>query len=107
MVKIDRIEVEGFRGITRACTLPLNGKSLLLFGENGTGKSSFVDALERLFTGKVSTLEGRMGVSTERHGPNIRIPATAENDAVSLVTTDHTDFDPIDRSGILRIEWLR
>lgn len=71
MLKIDRIEIEGFRGITRACTLPLNGKSLLLFGENGTGKSSFVDALERLFTGKVSTLEGRMGVSTERHGPNI------------------------------------
>ena len=73
MVKIDQIEVEGFRGITRACTLPLDGKSLLLFGENGTGKSSFVDALERLFTGKISTLEGRMGVSTERHGPNIRI----------------------------------
>lgn len=72
MVKIDRIEVEGFRGITRACTLPLDVKSLLLFGENGTGKSSFVDALERLFTGKVSTLEGQMGVSTERHGPNIR-----------------------------------
>lgn len=33
--------------------------------------------------------------------------ATAENDAVPLVTTDHTDFDPIDRSGVLQIEWLR
>ena len=73
MIKIDHIVVEGFRGITKECTLPLDGKSLLLFGENGTGKSSFVDALEKLFTGKVSTLEGRMGVSTERHGPNIRI----------------------------------
>jgi len=72
MIKIDRIEVEGFRGITCDSTLSLDGKSLLLFGENGTGKSSFVDALERLFTGKVSTLEGRMGVSTEHHGPNIR-----------------------------------
>ena len=73
MVKIDRIEIEGFRGITHACTLPLDRKSLLLFGENGTGKSSFVDALEILFAGKVSTLEGRMGVSTREHGPNIRI----------------------------------
>ena len=72
IIGISRIEVEGFRGITRACVLPLEGKSLLLFGENGTGKSSFVDALERLFTGEVSILEGRMGVSTERHGPNIR-----------------------------------
>ena len=33
--------------------------------------------------------------------------ATAENDAVPLVTTDHTDFDPIEQSGILQIEWLR
>lgn len=73
MVKIDQIEVEGFRGITGLSTLPLDGKSLLLFGENGTGKSSFIDALERLFTGKVSTLEHRMGVSTERHGANIWI----------------------------------
>lgn len=78
MIKIDRIVVEGFRGITRACTLPFDGKSLLLFGENGTGKSSFVDALEILFTGKVSTLEGRMGVSTERHGPNIRAVGPTE-----------------------------
>jgi predicted nucleic acid-binding protein len=33
--------------------------------------------------------------------------ATAENDAVPLVTTDHMDFDPIAESGILQIEWLR
>ena len=33
--------------------------------------------------------------------------ATAENDGVPLVTTDHTDFDPIDQAGLLQIEWLR
>ncbi len=33
--------------------------------------------------------------------------ATAENDAVPLVTTDHSHFDPIDRGGMLQIEWLR
>lgn len=89
MVKIDRIEVEGFRGITNSCTLPLEGKSLLLFGENGTGKSSFVDALERLFTGKVSTLEGRMGVSTERHGPNIRSSSPSK---IYVRFTDGSEF---------------
>lgn len=78
MINIDRIEIEGFRGITGACSLSLDGKSLLLFGENGTGKSSFVDGIERLFTGKVSTLEGRMGVSTDRHGPNIRTTGSAK-----------------------------
>jgi len=89
MLRIDRIEIEGFRGITCACTLPLNGKSLLLFGENGTGKSSFVDALERLFTGKVSTLEGRMGVSTERHGPNIRISGSPK---ISVRFSEDSEF---------------
>jgi len=53
--------------------LLFGGKSLLLFGENGTGKSSFVEALERLLTGLVSTLDGRgQGLSSDRHGPHIR-----------------------------------
>jgi hypothetical protein len=90
MIKINRIYVEGFRGITSACTLSLYGKSLLLFGENGTGKSSFVDALERLFTGKVSTLEGRMGVSTEHHGPNIRISGQPK---ISVDFSDNSEFN--------------
>ena len=33
--------------------------------------------------------------------------ATAENDAVPLVTTDHVYFDSIEQSGALQIEWLR
>jgi len=32
--------------------------------------------------------------------------ATAENYGIPLVTIDHKDFDPIDQSGILQIEWL-
>ena len=91
MTKIERIEVEGFRGVTQALTLSLDGKSLLLFGENGTGKSSFVDALERLFTGKVSTLEGRMGVSTEHHGPNIRIRA-GDSPKISVRFSEDSEF---------------
>jgi predicted nucleic acid-binding protein len=33
--------------------------------------------------------------------------AAAEHYAVSLVTTDHGDFDPIEQAGLLQIEWLR
>ena len=33
--------------------------------------------------------------------------ATAENDGVPLVTTDHEHFDRIGQSGALQIEWLR
>ena len=59
MPRIRRLEIRGFRGIRQQVPLLLEGKSVLLFGENGTGKSSFVDALEKLFTGRVSTLDGR------------------------------------------------
>jgi predicted nucleic acid-binding protein len=33
--------------------------------------------------------------------------ATAENDAVPLVTTDHTHFDQIEQAGLLQFTWLR
>lgn len=72
MPRIRRLDVQGFRGIRQPASLLFEGKSVLLFGENGTGKSSFVDALERTLTGKVSTLDGRLGLSTDRHGPHIR-----------------------------------
>src|SRR6266852_1242691 len=72
MPKISRLDVRGLRGILSQRSLIFDGKSLLLFGENGTGKSSFVDALERLLLGRVSTLDGRAGLSSERHGPHIR-----------------------------------
>jgi energy-coupling factor transporter ATP-binding protein EcfA2 len=71
MPRIRRLELRGFRGVRSEVALLFDGKSILLFGENGTGKSSFVDALEKLFTGRVSTLDGRQGLSSDHHGPHI------------------------------------
>lgn len=33
--------------------------------------------------------------------------ATAEEYACPLITTDHSDFDPFDQAGAIRILWLR
>jgi len=73
MPRIKKLHVYGYRGITKEVNLPLEGKSLILFGESGTGKSSFVDAIEKLLTGKVSSLDGYLGLSSTRHGPSIRV----------------------------------
>ncbi len=79
-----------FRSATPFITWSLHGLSLitispennlhhllcnhyLILGENGTGKSSFIDAIEFYFTGKVSHLEGAQGVSTARHAPHILV----------------------------------
>jgi len=76
MPKISRLDVRGFRGILNQRSLIFDGKSVLLFGENGTGKSSFADALEWLFTGRLTTLDGRaQELSSQRHAAHIRSTA--------------------------------
>jgi AAA15 family ATPase/GTPase len=67
---IKRLKVKWFRGIVET-DLEFDGKSIILFGENGQGKSSFVDALEFLFKGQVSYLEEAQTTSTSRHVPHI------------------------------------
>ena len=55
-IKINKIEIDGIRGIRSKLELPLNGKSIVLYGDNGTGKSSISDSLEWFYTNKVSHL---------------------------------------------------
>ncbi len=85
MPLISRLEVADFRGVPGPGTsLIFDNKSVLLFGENGTGKSSFVDAIEKLLCGRVATLDGRaQGISSDRQGPHIR--AGLSGPAISIV----------------------
>jgi energy-coupling factor transporter ATP-binding protein EcfA2 len=68
--KIKAIHIHALRGI-RDLNLDLNGKSLVLKGDNGMGKSSIVDALEFFFTGRVAHLQGIEGVSNKKHLPHV------------------------------------
>lgn len=56
--KINNISIKGIRGAKNAFNLPLGGKSALIYGDNGTGKSSISDSLEWFFTDKVEHLAG-------------------------------------------------
>lgn len=56
--KIKSISITGIRGIKDSISLPLNEKSVLLYGDNGTGKSSISDAIEWFYADKVSHLSG-------------------------------------------------
>ena len=66
MTTIDAIDIRGIRGI-RQCTLDVGGKWLYVWGENGAGKSSLVDAIEYFFTGHVQSLEGAQSLSLIKH----------------------------------------
>ena len=67
---------------------------------------SFLQVLEKVDESFIKRV-GRWKATQDISLGDAFAAATAENDAVPLVTTDHTDFDPIDCSGMLRIEWLR
>jgi len=76
-MKVETLSAVAFRGL-RDDTIPLAGRSLLLlYGENGTGKSSVVDALEYLATGEVRHLEDSQATSTRKHAPHVELPAAS------------------------------
>ena len=57
MVKIKTISIKAIRGIPDL-TLDFDGQDVLIKGDNGTGKSSILDAIEFFFSGKISIFEG-------------------------------------------------
>lgn len=61
-IKLKNIEIKSFRGIKNS-SIDFNNRSLVLVGENGSGKSSIVNAFEYLFTGKVDTLSGKQAIN--------------------------------------------
>lgn len=56
MIKIKSLSLKGFRGVKEELPLELNSKSALLFGDNGTGKSSITDAIEWFYKDSVDHL---------------------------------------------------
>jgi len=56
--KIKSINITGIRGVREGLNLSPNKKSLLIYGDNGTGKSSITDALEWFYNDSIEHLTG-------------------------------------------------
>ncbi len=69
-MKIHELRIRNIRGI-RELNLKLAGRTFVVCGQNGTGKSGVVDALDFLFSGKIGRLTGRRGLSTRDHGKHL------------------------------------
>src|SRR6476620_1357835 len=60
--KLQRLAMHAFRGVPSEMTVDFGqGESTVVYGDNGTGKSTIADALEWYFTGEIELLshEGR------------------------------------------------
>lgn len=89
-MKVLEIEIAGFRGI-RQLTLKPNGASFAVLGDNGTGKSGVVDAIDFLLTGHIARLEGEgtQGISLREHGPHIDMNPPDARVTATVRTANH------------------
>jgi ABC-type lipoprotein export system ATPase subunit len=93
MIKIDKITLNNFRFFTddyRHNTFGLNGKNMLLYGENGSGKSSIFKAFEFLAQTNIDKemfLKSKNIFST--HKPFIKF--NLDNDKEIIIDEDNLD----------------
>ena len=80
MAKIKSINISGIRGVKEPLSLNLESKSILIFGENGSGKSSLTDAIEWYYSDGVKHLVSGETSSTKGRGAlrNLFIPDSEE-----------------------------
>ena len=90
-VKLKKLSGQGFRGILKRVWLDFEDqcKNLVLFGNNGDGKSSFTDALEWFFTDRIEHLQ-REGCGREDYF-NDSLPKT--QDAIVEISFSESNFD--------------
>lgn len=58
MIKLKQIKITGIRGIKDSLTLSPDKRSLLIYGDNGAGKSSITDTIEWFYKDKIAHLSG-------------------------------------------------
>lgn len=58
MIKIQSFNLNGIRGVKTDCSVELDGKSVLFYGESGAGKSSISDVFEWFFHDRIGHLSG-------------------------------------------------
>jgi len=58
-IKVKNISIRNFRGIGKKLDLDIDADIAIIYGPNGTGKTSIIDAIEWTITGEVERLWGR------------------------------------------------
>ena len=55
-IKIKNIDIQGIRGVKDTLSIPLQERSIIIYGDNGSGKSSISDSIEWFFNDDVRHL---------------------------------------------------
>lgn len=98
-VYLASISVEGFRGIGPRAKLPLDPQHglTLIYGANGSGKSTFAEALDVLLTGSTARFAGR-GHEWRSAWANAHSPDQGQIDAEFVVEDQDAQRDTLTRN---------
>ncbi len=109
-MKLRTLKAKSVRGIPQSWPdLSIGEKGLVIYGTNGVGKSSIVDALEYALTRKSSLYsENRQGVSWEAAAPHVRdgAPTIVIDVNISGTQKSLTSSTPIDKADAAIAEWI-
>jgi energy-coupling factor transporter ATP-binding protein EcfA2 len=75
--KLQSLRIKNFRGATSQLDLSFDSEKpvTLIFGENGTGKSTIVDAIDFVCNQNGGSLAGRQETNLRKHLPSLGTPA--------------------------------
>lgn len=103
---INKIEITGFKAFPDKFTLTLEGKHLLMYGENGSGKSSIFYSLHCIFQSPLKSDGGKkyFNVKNDDGSPNNQHLKNLDNlDIESRILIDFTERHPfiyiVDKNG--------
>ena len=95
-MKICAINLSWFRGASSSVSIETEGKSMVIYGENASGKSSFVDAVEYLLrNGTIGHLQHEYsGSKQEKAIINVRKPSNVKTE-ISITCEDNSELKAI------------
>ena len=101
MNPIEKIKIKGFKAFPEEFVLNVNGKHLLMYGENGSGKSSIYFALHCLFQSQLKPDNGKkyFTPANPQNIVNKHKYASANQSFVEVRFKDHPYFYKISDAG--------
>ena len=115
MATISKIEIEGFKAFPKYFSLEFGGKNLLMYGENGSGKSSIYYALHVILQSVFKDDKGAKYFKVDEDSPSGKVSISNPEHLINLnrvkdiksgfqpyimITLDNGDEWHIDRDGV-------
>jgi len=94
-MKISCIELQNYKAFQKIERLDINEKNVLVYGNNGSGKTSLAHALQALIQSSVKTPDQLIAIfdrANEESVVNLQTPA-GETTFVKITTCDNTSFE--------------